>query len=849
MSFKKLSGVVLGVLFLTACTKAPATSPTAPTPSEKPLSTGELPQVNLADVGKQAEEFGQGVKYEAKDVNVSKDLAADFSMDEVKNVKDMETAYGFTFSSAELNFLAKNKFVIKNLLDTNIHPNSGDNNLREFVELYKRLTGPYNWRDRTQANAVYFSSDVFFNTYNNLFTELLKEMENTVFYPAVRDFTERFYKTADKKLAEATSDMDKNKWLKVRNYFAVAYAIFANAAKPLSQDSYIGPGGEMLNPATVMADFKVSDAKVDTFAKVSAFAKGLKLDADSEKAVLADLKSIYDAGGPGVPAVFQKEYDAYSKQENIEFKVDFSQFTPRSHYTSSSLRRQYFRGMKWYIMVPFFVKSADLTTYSFAISQLMSEDSQALADYSRIEAAINFMVGGSDDLMPIDYLLALKSAKGAADPSAAAMDYLVKAHNPKIKDLSATYQSVGTEQTDDVRLKTKGMRFFSGKFIIDSYWTGYLTQGDEAPRPGYTQKLPPMASSLEVMTLLGSDYAKTQIPKLDFYSDKNSKAIEQALGELSAENSKLTDADWQKNLYMGWLWTINGLFDWQKANHDLLPSFMQSPLWDAKTLMTASAFWTELRHATLLYAKQSFAEKGGGGPNACDSRHPDPAKGYIEPDWGAYQRLYYLAERTNQGLKDAGYQLKNMGPLDTFTQLMAQVKDYTEKELKNTEYKEPMTSETGPDPEDSSKSCTTYTIPDDSDWEVLRIKLVQELDGSIPVPTEGPILPAKDRRAALIADVHTGGDSSYDTRILYEGTGVPYVIFTAVKDANGARLTVGFTYSQYEFTHLLDGPRMTDEEWQKKFYQGDDPYSAFNYTDKSTWPKENVWYQPLFDLK
>ena len=276
----------------------------------------------------------------------------------------------------------------------------------------------------------------------------------------------------------------------------------------------------------------------------------------------------------------------------------------------------------------------------------MAENAGALNDYNKLEEAINFMVGSSDDLMPADYLAALAAAKGASDQPKAIMEYLMKAHDPKIKDISTTYTAVGTEQTDDVRLKTKGMRFFSGKFIIDSYWTGYLTQGDEAPRPGYTQKLPPMASSLEVMTLLGSDYAKTQIPKLDFYSDKNSQAIDQALKDLAREKAALTDSDWQHNLYTGWLWTIQSLFSWQKAHRVELPQFMQSPAWEVKTLMTASAWWTELRHATILYAKQSFAEMGGGGGDSCDLRTiPAPPKAYIEPQAEAYARLMYLAKR------------------------------------------------------------------------------------------------------------------------------------------------------------------------------------------------------------
>ena len=102
---------------------------------------------------------------------------------------------------------------------------------------------------------------------------------------------------------------------------------------------------------------------------------------------------------------------------------------------------------------------------------------------------------------------------------------------------------------------------------------------------------------------------------------------------------------------------------------------------------------------------------------------------------------------------------------------------------------------------------------------------------------------------ALVADVHTGQDSANPMRILYEGTGVPAVIFTAVDDANGPRLTVGFISTQYEFTQLYGGNRLTDEDWQKNFYVGTDPYDAFKYTDGSTWPARNPWYETIFTGK
>lgn len=759
----------------------------------------------------------------------------------------MERAYGFTFTPEELAFLAKNKFVEKNLPDTSIKPNSIGDNVRELAQLYSQIQGPRDYKQRGPQNAMFYSSDLFLNSYNNIYTELLKEMENVQFYPNMKALTKSFYEGASTHLAQAKTDGEKQKWMKVRNYFAVPYAIFENVSRTLSNDDYM-KDGQMLDPNQVMTDYQARDAKIDTFATASEFIKGLQLDQTSEQAVLSDLQQIYDPKDPEVPAVFKEEYRAYADQEEVSFKVDFTQFTPRGTYTSSSLRRQYFRGLKWYIMVPFFLKSQALTNYSFAVTELMAEHPEALQNYNKLEQTIGFLVGTSDDLMPIDYLHALQTGKGATDPAAAAMAYLVQAHPPLIKDLAAEYPTVGTASSSEVLLKTKGMRFFSGKFILDSYWTGFLTQGDEAIRKGYTQKLPPMASSLEVMTLLGSDYAKSQIPTLDFYSSSTEKAINLAMTELQGQADALTEADWAHNIYYIWLRTIKSLFDWQEEHKAQLPRFMQSVAWDAKTLMTASAWWTELRHATILYAKQSFAEMGGGGPDVCDTREvPAAPKAYIEPQLETYARLSFLANRTYQGLSEMGFtDLRNMSALANFSAMMDVVQDYTRKELTNTTLTEVIKASTRPDPEDAAKTCKESKIEGESDWEVLRVKLVDSLKGTLPSPVEGPVLSAKDRRVAVVADIHTGGDSIHPPKILYQGEGAPRVIFTAVSDANGPRLTVGFVSSHYEFTEGYGGKRLTDEDWQKRFYEGTNTDTAFEYTSPKTWPSQNPWYAPLF---
>lgn len=772
------------------------------------------------------------------------DIAKDFSLEEAKNIEDILKAYGITLSPKEKEMLSQEKFVLKRLPETTIHPQLTDQRGREFLGLYNTVSGIDDLLDRLPSNTLFWSADIFLHSYTLLATELLKEMENTAFAPSMLMLSKNMYTAAAASVKNAPSDTEKAKWMKVRNYFAMPYALLSTSIEPLTEKSYVDERGMTRDPEQVLKEFRVKDTAADTEATAKAFIKNLGVDAESEKALLTDLHAIFEPNGPMIPAVFQKEYEDHISETGIKFMVDFTQFTPRSHYTSSSLRRQYFRAMNWYIQLPFFVQSDELTSYAFAVSQLLADHKEDLQKYSLLESTINFLVGASDDLMPVDYLQALEVTKGKPDPSAAIRSHLLTVKQPKIKSLAAAYPSVGDVQSADVLAATTGMRFFSGKFIMDSYWTGYLTQGDEAKRPGYPAKLPHMASSLEVMTLLGSDYAHRMIPTLDFTTSENLQAIEKAIGELRTEVESMEEADWRMNAYTTALWTIKGLFSFVAANRAMLPRFMQGEAYAAKNLMTGAGFWSEMRHTVLLYAKQSFAEKGGG-PGCNQRTAPPPPKGYIEPQPLAYRRLRALAQTSLDGLQGLGFTLHNFDPLTAYIGLMDEVIAITDKELSGAMLSENLVKHEDPNPDDPKGTCIWYEVKV-SDWEFLRKGLVEKLDMALPYPVEGPVLPVKDMRAAIVADVHTGGDSAHDTEILYEGTGVPHVILVAVKDANGPRLAIGFTYAQYETRQEYGGKRMTDEQWQEHFYKGTDPNDAFSYTEVSSWPKLNSWYAPLF---
>jgi len=797
------------------------------------------------------------IPFVRQEININPAISQKFSTSEIKNISDVEKAYGFKFTPDELAKLEQNKFVTKNLLDTNITGTglSVGDNMRELVALYSKVSGDSDYKNRTQANSVFISSDSMMNLFSILSADLLKETENKYLSEQTLAITKTMYDQASTNLQNAKSADEKNQWTKVRDYFAVPYALLSTSMKPTSADDYWNSdyrkNGQSVD--VMQADFEAKDKDADSYEKAAAFVKNLKLGATDESMVLADLKQAYDAAETrGTPKIFATEFAALPP--NIQVTIPFTLFKPRGTYTSSSLRRQYFRAVQWYQQIPFLMGSKDLTNYAVNIGELVHANENIENQYKNFSSLIAFIVGESDDLDVSDYAAAANDLGNKAYDQEALGDYLDKRKpQSKIKSLPVNINpSAGVTVEDEIRAM-RGMRFMSQKFIPDSYWTGKLTQGDEAPAVN-GQSLPDKASALEVMSILGSPYATSRLSDLPFYAD-HKQAIDTRLAELTSEANGWSDDYWRSNLYTSTLWSISGMFNWLTTNHSTLPQFMQSPLWNAKTLLTSSGFWTELRHTSLLYAKQSFAEKGGGGSDSCDLRKvPEVAKGYVEPQAEAYDRLYYTAQRLAAEYKARGFELKNQPQLENYIKLLNTVREYTKLELENNTFNEATISKVRHSDDDNT-DCTEYFISPDSAidrggdaynnpksrWEELRVNLIQQMRSALPVPVERPIIQIKDKRTAVVADIHTDKDGG----VLEEGTGVPRVIFVAVKDANGSRLTVGFTYSQYE---TISGERLTDEQWQDNFYTDSGDYSI-TYKPKSTWPNINVWFQELLGNK
>jgi hypothetical protein len=239
------------------------------------------------------------------------------------------------------------------------------------------------------------------------------------------------------------------------------------------------------------------------------------------------------------------------------------------------------------------------------------------------------------------------------------------------------------------------------------------------------------------------------------------------------------EATWTQNLYWSWLYTFRPLLA-PKAPESGYPSFMTNDAWTRKDLNTVLGSWTELKHDTILYAKQVMAEAG--------AEMPERVKGYVEPYPDFYGRIAALIQMTQEGLSSRGLLDDSVkDPLASLADLAGQLRTISEKELRN----EALTD----DEYDLIQNYGAYI-------EHLTISAA-DMDG------EGrPFL--EDQDSALAADVATGNGA-----VLEQATGHPTAMYVVVPIDGKLVIARGGVYSHYEFVVGADS-RLTDEAWKQQ---------------------------------
>lgn len=769
-----LALAVGGIIFISGCIQQP-------TPPKEELSTLKTEPIDLSGV--ETEKLSFIKYYSLNPLNVTLQVSQynlPLQTTQISNFDDFSTKIHLSEDASGL--LEKNGFVVIS---------------NPFNPKEEYITQPYETLKEREI-PIFITSDSLLHLYHIQFDETLRQIEEREFYDKIWEISTELLDDSVENYNLATGDLKEASRRNVA-YFAVGLSLLQPNENQLCTDEW-----KCRDPGLASAYFKQEDLEKYSF-KVPDFVKS---DVENELSLI-------------------EKHAGFSESPIFIYNEDYSQYVPRGHYTRSEKLKNYFKAFMWYGRTSMLLKGTDsiprgetdpfnpkalISTYDAKIQTIQasliasefaeSQDQELKDKWDRIYSVTAFYVGLSDDLGPYEYLEALNSVFGREfDPND-----LTEENIGKLKAKLAEYMPPkifgGTgdcginppftpQQADQCLEKTKGFRLMGQRFIPDSYMFSSLVGaytdvylGDKEPRPftfvisGAGRPIRGFPRGLDVMALLGSERAKELLKELD---DSNYRKYDEAYKKLEVEFSEFDEKDWNKNIYWGWLFALKPLL---KEFGDGYPTFMQTNAWQDKELTTALASWTELRHDTILYAKQSYTMMETGIPVPTPEK---PVVGYVEPVPEFYNRLLALTRMTTNGLDEmnvldetAKYRLESL------ERILERLVEMSEKELKNEE----LTKE-------------DYDFIENFGDELNAV--ISEVDD-------------KAKKTTIIADVHTDSNTK---QVLEEGVGYVDLIVVAYKVPDGRILIgAGPVMSYYEFKQPMQD-RLTDEKWRDML--GSDP--------------------------
>jgi hypothetical protein len=482
--------------------------------------------------------------------------------------------------------------------------------------------------------------------------------------------------------------------------------------------------------------------------------------------------------------------------------IDYSQFQPRGHYTKTTELKRYFRAMMWLgradtgwnILPP--DRQSGITSDSprelrnaVLLTQLL-ETTGAIKPLRQMADVLDFMVGDNDSLtvLQMQKLMKQRNLKSVGDlASGRSIEAFQKALlDGDMGTQRIRSQVVLSDPRDLYQVPPPSIfQVFGQRFAIDSFvlskvvFDSIIFEGQKVKRF--------MPTGMDVMVALGNDSVlpllSEELTKFPYAA--NLKASQEFVRQYQQKF-------WRSNLYNTWLDSLRTLSA-DQSKQALVPEAMRTAAWQRKQLQTQLASWSELRHDTVLYAKQSYT---------AEARCEYPT-GYIEPYPETYARVKHFAEEAARRIEasDFGFNDRNQAAIKTrqikFFKQMAEILSNLERLARKELAAEPFTDE-----------------------EQLWLKKLIDLRarGSGGATYSGwycqLFYPGPHHSAELertIVDVHTDSNTA---NVLEIGVGDCNFLVVAIDHEKDRMIYVGPAYSYYEFQQPA-GDRLTDEKWEQ----------------------------------
>lgn len=456
---------------------------------------------------------------------------------------------------------------------------------------------------------------------------------------------------------------------------------------------------------------------------------------------------------------------------------DYSQYIPRGYYEGDEKLERYFRAMMWYGRIHFTQKEEDMDRSALLITKALTDDAEAYRLWESVYAVTSFFAGASDDLGVCEYVPVMQEVYGeafAVDALAGNADGFLQFHDATAKLPVPQINSIPIWEGEDNVIP--GFRFMGQRFTIDAaVMQRLIYQSVGRNSAGEKRMLP---DTLDVAAALGSDAALAILQEqgatdYEGYTENMHKLRE----VLAQENPTL----WSASLYAGWLNTLRPLLEVKGEGY---PVFMQNEEWTKKNLECFAGSYAELKHDTILYAKQVLAEMGGGLEEEPDDR------GYVEPEPLVYERFAALSRQTAEGLKKYGMlSASDEENLSRLCVIAEQLLAISNKELQN----EVLTDE-------EYEFIRSYGGTIEHFW----YEAAKDMFG-------GEYFDTPEYPAAIVADIATDPERGL---VLEVATGNPSEIYVVVQVDGKIKVARGSVYSFYQFP-WQSSDRLTDTKWRQ----------------------------------
>jgi Protein of unknown function (DUF3160) len=475
---------------------------------------------------------------------------------------------------------------------------------------------------------------------------------------------------------------------------------------------------------------------------------------------------------------------------------DFSQYKPRGHYAADPRLSAYFRAMMWLGRVDMrIIETQGDGSQIFRRRQLEAAlllrdllGSDGAADWKALDDAIKVFVGEQDYMTvpEVDRFLAGFGAAHAADIASQPDEKLAQAIVDANYGAQRILNAVIVNDTGTGTLPLSASFTLLGqRYVVDSHVFSNVVYDRVAH--GAVKRMMPSPLDAAFAALKNDQAGALLKPELEKYPYAEDLASMRVLVESNSPEF------WGGSLYNLWLSGLRELSppaDLASAAGLVAP--FNSEAWGRRLLNAQLASWAELRHDTLLYAKQSYTSG-----NSCEF----PAA-YVDPYPGFFHRIGEFATRGGELVASLDFSASPgiANSLNAYFTRLGTAATLLEGMATNEVQGAPLTAEQLAFINQAVKVQQGCGSP--AGFEGWYAQLYYDnLSGVEADPT--------------IADVHTQPTDEVGTevgRVLHVGTGLPRLLVVTTDGCDGPHAYAGLASSYFErVTEHYE--RLDDQGW------------------------------------